>query len=526
MEPAARDTVRFDEETYLRLNPDVRLAVAAGIFRSGLEHFQRYGGPEGRLLARPERLAPDRVVFTAPPGVRRGTLKPPACAIDMVKFSPAGGVFLHGWVDDELDRLESVDLYLPNWLAAFDGASLARLRRPDVEEAMGCRHAYGFFGFLFAARGLTGGACSVVLRMKSGAEAHVLLAAEPVGDEALRELALGCIAGAQFPGNPYFDSVAAIAPMIGGQLVKFNNLLSRRAVSAPYVERFGARGRYRASLIVCLYGRPEYVFLQAAMFSAQAGIGDYEFIYVVNSFWIAEMVLKEARRAARIYGLDITVMVPAGNAGFGAANNAGAEHAASDRLLIVNPDVFPRTDGWVAAHDAVVAQRPEGEARMFGAPLYYDDGSLMHAGMYFELDRMPELAGGAVGGAGLLRVEHYGKGAPPETAALLRRRRVPAVTGAFMSTSRPWFESLGGFAQDYIFGHYEDADLCLRSLAAGCPVWLHDLRLWHLEGKGGVRAPQHEGAAVVNRWLFTESWKETVQNGLLGPVPGREEFRP
>src|ERR1700742_2772073 len=185
------DTVRFDEETYLRLNPDVRLAVAAGAFRSGLEHFQRFGGGEGRLLARPERLKRDRVLFTAPPEVRRGTLKPPSCAIESVKLSPAGGVFLVGWVDDGLDRLASVDLYLSNWLTAFDGATLARLRRPDVEEALGSGgHAYGFFGFLFAARGLTGGACSVVLRMKSGAEAHFLLAAEPLSDPDLRRLVL------------------------------------------------------------------------------------------------------------------------------------------------------------------------------------------------------------------------------------------------------------------------------------------------------------------------------------------------
>ncbi|HEY1856826.1 hypothetical protein [Acidocella sp.] len=519
------EEARFDEETYLRLNPDVRLAVAAGAFRSGLEHFQRFGGNEGRLLARPERLKRDCVVFTAAPEARRGTVKAPLCAIDVVKLSPAGGVFLLGWVDDAVDRLERVDLYLSGWLTSFDGASLARLRRQDVEaEFPGGRHSCGFLGFLFAARGLTGGACSVVLRLKSGAEAHFLLAAEPIADHELRKLVLGHIASAQYLGNPYFEAVAAIAPVIGAQLVDFNKLLSRRAVAAPYVERFGARGRYSGSIIVCLYGRPEYVFLQAAMFSAQPGIGAYEFIYVVNSFWIAEAVLKEARRAARIYGLDITVVVLAGNAGFGAANNVAAEYAASDRLLIVNPDVFPRQADWIIAHDEVVAQRAEAEVRMFGAPLYYDDGSLMHAGMYFELDTLPALAGGRLGSAGLLRVEHSGKGAPPETAALLRRRRVPAVTGAFMSVARPWFESLSGFSQDYIFGHYEDADLCLRSLAAGCPVWLQDLRLWHLEGKGAVRKPQHEGAAVVNRWLFTTTWKDTVQNGLLGPAPEHAEL--
>jgi GT2 family glycosyltransferase len=523
----AREGVRFDEEAYLRLNPDVRLAVAAGTFRSGFEHFQRFGGAEGRLLARPDGLPRDRIVLTTAPETRRGTQKPPACAIDMVKISPSGGVFLVGWVDDALDRVDSVDLYLSGWMASFDGAGLARLRRPDTEAALNSGgHAYGFWGFLFAARGLAGGACSVVLRLKSGAETHFLLAAEPVADDEMRRLALSHIAGVQYLGNPYFAAVAAVAPMIGAQLVDFNKLLSRRAASSPYVERFGARKQgCKGSIIVCLYGRPEYVFLQAAMFSAQPGMEDYEFVYVVNSFWIAEAVLKEARRAARIYGLDITVVVLAANAGFGAANNAAVEYAASDRLLLVNPDVFPRDDGWIDAHTAVVAERPEAETRLFGVPLYYDDGALMHAGMYFELDTLPALAGGRLGEAGILRVEHYGKGAPPETPHLLSRRKVPAVSGAFMSVARPWFETLGGFSQDYVFGHYEDADFCLRSLEGGCPAWLHDLRLWHLEGKGGVREPQHEGAAVVNRGLFTESWKETALHGLLGPAPDHESLQ-
>jgi hypothetical protein len=41
-----------------------------------------------------------------------------------------------------------------------------------------------------------------------------------------------------------------------------------------------------------------------------------------------------------------------------------------------------------------------------------------------------------------------------------------------------------------------------------------------------VRKPQHEGAAVVNRWLFTESWKEAVLHGLLGPAPEHESLQP
>ncbi len=158
-------------------------------------------------------------------------------------------------------------------------------------------------------------------------------------------------------------------------------------------------------------------------------------------------------------------------------------------------------------------------------PLYYDDGSLMHAGMYFEVDTVPGLTPGRKPETSILRVEHYGKGAPPETARFLRSRPVPAVTGAFISVASDWFETLGGFTEDYIFGHYEDADLCLKSLEAGRAPWLHDVRLWHLEGKGSVRGPVHEGGSAVNRWLFTKTWGELVLGELLGQEPTHPALR-
>ena len=148
----------------------------------------------------------------------------------------------------------------------------------------------------------------------------------------------------------------------------------------------------------------------------------------------------------------------------------------------------------------------------------------MHAGMYFACDTMPSFSRGRNTEVSILRVEHYGKGAPPDTAQFLRPRPVPAVTGAFMSVRRAWFEKLGGFTQDYVFGHYEDADLCLKSIAAGGLPWLHDVRLWHLEGKGSTRLPQHEGGSVINRLLFTKTWGEMVRLDLLGPEPSHPGF--
>lgn len=43
----------YDEATYLRNYPDIRAAVAAGAFVSGLEHFQKFGLQEGRTLVSP-----------------------------------------------------------------------------------------------------------------------------------------------------------------------------------------------------------------------------------------------------------------------------------------------------------------------------------------------------------------------------------------------------------------------------------------------------------------------------------------
>jgi hypothetical protein len=43
----------FDEKYYLALNPDVANAVAAGVFSSGLQHFQQFGINEGRVTVSP-----------------------------------------------------------------------------------------------------------------------------------------------------------------------------------------------------------------------------------------------------------------------------------------------------------------------------------------------------------------------------------------------------------------------------------------------------------------------------------------
>ncbi len=512
----------FDEALYLRLNPDVLAAVKAGSFSSGREHYERYGRAEGRPTVLPPAAARDRVVLNADPARYVGKSAAPPGMLDHVKISSTGGIYVTGWVDDSRDKLVSADLYFPAWSISFSAASMARIRRPDAEAAIGMAtpHDCGFWGFLYAARPLPATICNAVIRLQSGAELQAVITVEAMEDDELRAAALSRLAMAAYVGEHYTSAVQSLEAAIGRQLLGFNKALTQRAVQAPYVERFGRHdARYKGSVITCLFGNIELMPVQQATFAHQRGMAAYEFIYVCNSPLAAEPLLREAKLSALIYGLDITVIILSGNAGFSAANNLAAQYARSLRLLFVNPDVFPRGADWAARHDAVVEALPAAQTALFGAPLYYDDGALMHGGMYIERDTAPRFGPHGCAETVALRVEHYGKGAPPDTRPYIRPRPVPAVTGAFISTARGWFESLGGFTEDYIFGHYEDADLCLKSLQAGRPAWLQPATLWHLEGKGGARAPEHEGGAIVNRWLFTKRWAALVAQGLLGPKP-------
>ena len=141
------------------------------------------------------------------------------------------------------------------------------------------------------------------------------------------------------------------------------------------------------------------------MFSRLPGLRDYEFIYVCNSTHISEQLLKEAKRCSQIYGLDMTLVILGGYGGFGAANNVAAEYANSDRVIIMNPDVFPYDSGWAEKHSRLLDELPAEQTDLFGEPLYYDDGSLMHAGMYFCADTAPSFVKGAES-----RGEHFACG--------------------------------------------------------------------------------------------------------------------
>ena len=520
----------FDEKAYLKRNPDVAQCVARGMFPSGYDHYKNYGRHEGRSLLQVDPGPRDKIIPSPESKLGSQLLEVlERVSIDAVLMSPSGAIMIVGWVHDIADPINSIFVNCAQWQFTMSAAGLIRVRRQDVEDAhgVGTNYPYGFFGLYFGNAPLSiPAACELTIATMSGRSRTVTVSPNNQTDFALLEVALTYLAESKFFSNYQWEAISKVSNGFGNQVVSLNRHITQGFVANPYIERFGLVSRpLRGSIVVCLYGRIEYLFLQSALFSKLPGIDEYEFIYVSNSPELSEALLREAKLASGIYQQCITIVLLEGNAGFGAANNVAARAARSNRILIVNPDVFPHDQEWALKHTLLIEARPKEETQIFGVPLYYDDGSLMHGGMYFDLDIGVLPQNGRFEKLKLVRVEHYGKGAPKSLRKFTEPRPVPAVTGAFLSLDRAWFEKLGGFTEDYVFGHYEDADLCLKSTIKGTIPWIHDLRLWHLEGKGSTRRPVHEGGSLVNRWLFSSRWSGLIENALVGPNPDLDNLK-
>jgi GT2 family glycosyltransferase len=500
----------FDEAAYLLAFPDIAGAIAAGEFRSASHHYEFWGRHEGRLTDPRYEAA----ILTDTAGF-------PAANVDKVFGCKDGQCLVLGWVND--DEQQPVNKLMLRNTPGSRGSTTAayRYRRKDVTDHLMVPEdrRLAFWALVVLDRpGTRSGTADVTLSV--GAERRTFKCQiNWVDEEKFRELVLDHLGKTQVGRSPV-ETFSYLDAGLGHSLISLNLNVSRRIAQGAQPVQIGlASASPKASIIVCLYGRPELLRIQCALFSKCHGIENYEFIYVSNSPDTAELLIKDATIASRIYGMPITLILLPGNAGFGVANNIAANAARSGRLLIINPDIFPMDPEWPLRHSQIVNDLPREQVALFGPPLYYDDGSLMHGGMYFEVDVEFSFRNQQALRCEMLRVEHYGKGAPPQTNPYLVSRPVPAVSGAFMSAEREWFESLGGFSPEYIYGHYEDADLCLKSFNAGKPAWLHNLPFMHFEGQGSAYHPIHASGRVVNRWHFTKVWGEIVKEKIQGPTP-------
>ncbi len=282
-----------------------------------------------------------------------------------------------------------------------------------------------------------------------------------------------------------------------------------RAVTLETIKQFGTPPfAPEVTVIVPLYRRIDLIEHQLMQFANDPGMQPADLIYVLDSPELKQELFDTACRLFPLYGQPFRVAVVSANVGFARANNLGASIARGRLILLLNSDVFPEMPGWL---DAMVRFYDSlANAGAVGPKLLYEDGTIQHAGMYFERlsDTQP------------WSNEHYFKGMHRDLPAASRSRPVSAVTGACLMVAKDLYLSTGGLSGDYIQGDFEDSEFCLRLLESGHQNWYFaDVALYHLEASSyePERRRLHDG---FNRWLHTHLWGEQL-SALGGPGTAR-----
>lgn len=469
--------------------PPARLALATYLWQC-LSPLHRRPGV-GAIL---QGLA---ALKDAPRSVVRLTTRPVSAALHCVVPTDDGQVFVRGTLIDPERQVERITLDLPYQ----EPVALDLDRRfddPAGAAALGCAAAGSRAGFLARLSGMpavgTGGVTAgATLHLVGGATVACVAPRSPVTPFDARVAVLGGLAPHDLPAGAMAE---VLAPVVG--------LLQRRCLEAPRiaaVEPFGTRPEAPArSIIIPLYQTLDFIRFQLAAFAVDPDMAGSEIVYVLDSPEQRGIVERELRDRCRVLGLAVTLVVMTRNFGYAPAVNAGVSACRGRTLILLNSDVVPTAPGWMNRLDEVAATFADAGAT--GPRLLFHDGSLQHAGLYFDR---------SLDGDWLNR--HYWKGYPgtyPPAAAV---RETPGVTGACVRIDRAVYESVGGLTEDYVIGDYEDSDLCLKLTAAGRRnVYAGPVALHHFERCSISRHDGYERTLVstYNRWLHAQRWDEAM----------------
>lgn len=424
--------------------------------------------------------------------------------VDSLVACPGTGAALMGWLVDPNRAVAGIRLRVPG------GASPSLLghwlwhERRDILDAFGPR--YGLedpsLGFLAYA--------PLGVESMAGAYLELRLHDGSVGFKPLPPPAPSSVGTLRrFLGNASVAS-DAISATFGKVLAPAALAMNRARLAQkaePSIVEIGPLPEApRASIIVPLYGRMDWVLHQCAHFSAH-GLDGCELVYVLDDPPRKDELVSLAHSCWRRFGLPMRLVLLPRNLGFAPANNVGLRHARGRYVCFLNSDVLPQAEGWL---DLMIgALEKDATLGAVGAVLTFEDGTLQHGGMVMQ--RLTQLAN-------LPFPMHPGKGR--QMPAPQGIRRVEAITGACMVMARSLAEELGGFDEDYIIGDFEDVDLCFRIQRKGLGTAVHDgVVMWHLErqSQGAPGVSWRHNVTMVNAMTFASRWDHMTPGARQEP---------
>lgn len=163
------------------------------------------------------------------------------------------------------------------------------------------------------------------------------------------------------------------------------------------------------------------------------------------------------------------------------------QKANDEHVVFMNDDAAPKDPGWLKALAGFLLDRNVG---CVGAQLFYENGSIQHAGIY----------------PALRTVVHAWLDWPPDAKTYLdwahAQREWSMVTGAVLATRRSILDRIGGFDERFSL-EFNDVDLCLRIRNLGYRiVYNPDVQFTHAEkaSRGETAPPGAEVALFLSRW--------------------------
>jgi GT2 family glycosyltransferase len=191
------------------------------------------------------------------------------------------------------------------------------------------------------------------------------------------------------------------------------------------------------------------------------------------------------------------------NLGFARANNVVAEAAATEFLLLLNPD----TECHEGAVDHLVRfARETPAAGIWGGRTVFPDGSLNIASCWMRITLWSVICR-TFGLDTLFRCSEVFN---PEAMGCWQRdsvRQVDIVVGCFLLIRRDLWHRLNGFDLKY-FMYGEEADLCLRARALGCrPAITPRAEIMHIVGAAaGQRSDKRISVLRARATLLRDHW--------------------
>lgn len=270
----------------------------------------------------------------------------------------------------------------------------------------------------------------------------------------------------------------------------------------------------KVSIIVPLYGRVDFIIYQLSIFANDASFKkDIDLIYVLDDPSLYAETISICNGAYPVYQVPFRVIYAGVNLGFGGANNLGAGHAAADYLLLLNSDVFPIRPGWV--DQLYTSYTCVENIGALGPKLLYADNSIQHIGMQFKPHPVvPEL----------WINDHIDKGLPDTgNPAGQTLKQVQAITGACIFIKKEYYDQLGGLDEEYIYGDFEDSDLCLKLAETGLACYVDTgIALYHLERQSMKLIGDQVWRQMVtgyNCWQHARKWKHRLEELDQSGVP-------